>query len=79
MSGRDVRYGAEIRKQADKVRAAKCLSYACPTCGKVSVRRTSNAKWTCKSCGSSFAGGAYALSTPAGDASNRLLSEYKKR
>ena len=79
MSGRDVRYGAEIRKQADKVRATKRLSYSCPTCGKLAVRRTSNSKWTFKSCGSSFAGGAYSLSTPAGDVSNRLLTEYKKR
>lgn len=79
MSGKGVRYGAEIRKQEGKVMAAKRASYACPQCGKQAVRRTSNSLWQCKSCQSTFAGGAYSLSTPSGEVSARLLGEYKKR
>ena len=79
MSGKDVRYGAEIRKQANKVLATKRASYACPKCGKLSVRRSSNSLWACRSCGTKFAGGAYSLSTPSGEVSTRMLGEYKKR
>lgn len=72
-----VRYGAEIRKLAKAVRKQKAARYECPECGKKSVKRVGNALWKCKSCGSVFAGGAYALSTAAGEVSRRLISEKK--
>lgn len=79
MSKAHVRYGAELRKRAEKVVSAKRDSYACPTCGKKKVRRKSNSVWECKSCGGVFAGGTYSLFTPAGEVSARLIAEVKKR
>ena len=79
MSKRNVRYGAEIRKRAEKVHAAKVSLFACPRCGKKKVKRTGNSLWRCKSCGASFAGGTYSLSTPSGEVALRLIEEYKKR
>lgn len=79
MSKRNVRYGAEIRKRADKVQTARRSLFACPRCGKKKVRRTGNSLWACKSCGARIAGGTYSLSTPSGEVAARLVEEYKKR
>ena len=79
MSKRDARYGAELRKRADKVQNQRRQRFACPRCGKKKVRRQGNALWLCKSCGGTFAGGTYSLSTPSGEVATRLIDEYKKR
>ena len=79
MSNRNVRYGAELRKRAQKVDTLRTSLFACPKCGKKKVKRRGNSLWECKSCGALFAGGAYSLATPAGEVASRLVEEYKRR
>ena len=79
MSKRNVRFGAEIRKRAQKVDELRTSLFPCPKCGKKKVKRHGNSRWECKSCGAVFAGGTYSLSTPAGEVAARLIDEYKKR
>lgn len=79
MSNRNVRYGAELRKRADKVDTLRQSLFACPKCGKKKVKRRGNSVWECKSCGAVLAGGTYSLSTPAGESAARMVSEYQKK
>ncbi len=79
MSKRNVRYGAELRKRADKVDTLRQSLFPCPACGKKKVKRTGNSLWSCKSCGGVFAGGTYSLSTPSGEVAARLVEEHKNR
>lgn len=59
------RYGLRVRKSISKIEEAQRRKYVCSRCGKKSVKRTSTAIWTCKSCGFKFAGGTYIPRTPA--------------
>jgi len=70
-----VRGGAELRKRAADVDKQKRSRYACPKCGKMSVKRKSNAVWQCNSCSATFAGGAYSLNTPIGETANRAIAD----
>jgi large subunit ribosomal protein L37Ae len=79
MSNRNVRYGAELRKRADKVDLLRQSLFACPKCGKKKVKRQGNSLWGCKSCGGVFAGGTYSLSTPAGEVAARSIEEHRKK
>jgi len=79
MSNKNVRYGAEIRKRAEKVDKVRQSLFACPTCGKKKVKRYGNARWECKSCNAIFAGGAFSLSTPSGVVAARLIEEQKSK
>ena len=72
-----VRGGAEMRKLANDIDKQKRARYTCPSCGKASVKRISNAVWKCKSCSATFAGGAYMLSTPMGGVGNKALENLK--
>lgn len=78
MANSNVRYGAELRKRAGAVDASKRTAYPCPKCAKIQVRRVSNAVWACRGCGAQYAGGTYALSTPAGEVVERMLRDYSK-
>ncbi|MBU0532522.1 50S ribosomal protein L37ae [Candidatus Micrarchaeota archaeon] len=75
---RSSKFGASNRKLFDKAIRAKLTRYECPKCGKFKVTRKSNALWLCKSCGASFAGGAYSLESEAGQIAKRLIAEYDK-
>ncbi len=79
MSKQHVRSGAELRKRAQKVDRLRVSSFACPACAKKSVKRKGNSLWECKSCGGVFAGGTYSLSTPAGEAAARLVSDHRSK
>ena len=79
MADRNVRYGAELRKQAASADKSRTAKYACPKCGKPAVKRISNSIWKCAGCGAQLAGGAYALSTPTGEVSTRQINELSKR
>lgn len=79
MADKNVRYGAELRKRADKVDKMRQALFTCGKCGKKKVKRKGNSLWECKSCGAVFAGGTYSLSTPPGEVAVRLIDEYKKR
>ncbi|VVC71670.1 50S ribosomal protein L37Ae [uncultured archaeon] len=73
-----VRSGAELRKRSAAARKQKQTRYDCPKCGKAAVKRAGNSQWACRSCGSEFAGGAYSLTTPVGQAARRVLDNIKK-
>lgn len=72
------KFGASIRKLVDSAIKAKRSRYECPKCRKLKVVRKGNAMWACKGCGASFAGGAYAFRTEAGEIATRMVSEYAK-
>lgn len=73
-----VRSGAELRKRASVVDRQRTSRYQCPRCGKVAVKRSGASLWTCRSCGSRFAGGMYSLTTPVGEAARRVIESVKK-
>jgi large subunit ribosomal protein L37Ae len=75
---RTPKFGASNRKLVDKAVKSKKTRYECPHCRKLKLARKCNAQWVCRSCGDSFAGGAYAFTTEAGDIARRLISEYSK-
>jgi len=74
-----VRYGAEMRKRADTVDRQRVARYVCPKCGKRKVKRQGHAVWKCRSCGATFAGGAYSLTTAVGETGRRIIADVKKR
>lgn len=59
------RYGVKIRKQENKVKVAQKQAHECPSCGKMKVSRTSTGIFSCASCKTVFAGGAYVPKTGA--------------
>lgn len=73
---RTAKFGASNRKLAEKAEKSKKSKYECPTCKKIMLVRKGNSIWNCKSCGSEFAGAAYAFTSEAGDIAKRLISEY---
>lgn len=79
MSTSNVRFGAELRKRAQKVDEVRRSLFDCPSCGKKKVRRSGNSLWACKACGGVFAGGTYSLSTPSGEVASRTIADQKKR
>jgi len=52
-------------------------TYVCSVCGKKAVRRISTGIWQCKSCGATFAGGAFAPSTEAGKSVERIIAQVQ--
>lgn len=75
---RSEKYGARIRRLHDSAINAKNSWYECPKCHKKKVKRKGNSLWKCRSCGATFAGGAYSLNTEIGDVAIRLINEYSK-
>ena len=73
MANSSIRYGASIRKRYNKIRAEKSARYECEMCGKQAVKRVGTGIWRCRHCGTTFAGGAYSLTTPAGLAARRMI------
>lgn len=79
MAQNSVRYGASIRKRADKIKHEKIAKYPCEMCGKNSVKRAGTGIWKCRHCGATYAGGAYSMTTPAGSSARRLLENLNKK
>lgn len=79
MANASIRYGASIRKRANKIKEQKRTLYLCESCGKVAVKRTGTSIWTCRHCGAIYAGGAYTMTTPAGSQAKRLIEEIKQK
>lgn len=75
MANQSIRYGVSLRKRYAAVAAEKRARYMCDVCGKTAVKRVSTGIWRCRSCGATYAGGAYTLKTSAGDTINRLISQ----
>lgn len=77
MANASIRYGARIRKQYKAVQRDKNALYKCQSCGRVTVKRISTGIWRCNHCKATYAGGAYTMSTPAGEAAKRLIDGIK--
>jgi len=74
-----IRGGRSLRLKLKNITASTKMKHQCPRCGKKSVRRKSTGIWQCRSCGFTFAGGAYAPSTPIGTVVRRLVADIAKR
>lgn len=68
-----VRGGRSVKIRLQKVKKVKTTKYTCPRCGKKAVKRLATGIWQCKSCGVTFAGGAYMPSTPVGETVARIV------
>ncbi|HVC58048.1 MAG TPA: hypothetical protein VND15_01065 [Candidatus Acidoferrales bacterium] len=78
MANASIRYGARIRKRYKEVMRSKQTKYKCELCGKAAVKRVGTSIWTCRHCNATFAGGAYALTTSAGEVAKRLIQDMTK-
>lgn len=79
MANASIRYGASIRKRYTKIKKEKSSFFKCEMCGKTSVRRVGTGIWQCRHCSTTFAGGAYSLTTPAGVNARRQIENYAKK
>lgn len=79
MANASIRYGASIRKRQAAIRQQKSNAYKCDACGKIAVRRKGTSIWVCRNCGATYAGGAYTMSTPAGEIARQLITGLSKR
>jgi large subunit ribosomal protein L37Ae len=77
MAKRSIRYGVSLRKRHESVSQEKKARYDCDVCGKNAVRRISTGVWKCRSCGATFAGGAYTMKTSIGSEMNLMIKQYK--
>jgi large subunit ribosomal protein L37Ae len=75
MANASIRYGARIRKRARTIKGQKQATYKCDMCGRTSVKRIGTSIWKCKHCGATYAGGAYTMTTPAGEVVKRLIED----
>ena len=78
MANSTIRYGVSLRKRRDSVNKEKKGKYKCDVCGKAAVRRVSTGIWTCRSCGATYAGGAYSMKTATGETFNRVINQLQK-
>jgi large subunit ribosomal protein L37Ae len=75
---RSVKFGRKIRNLYNSVFKGR-KEMECPKCGKVGkMKKQSFSVWECKSCGAVVAGGAYQLTTEAGETMKRILSSVKR-
>ena len=79
MANSSIRYGASLRKRHDEIQKEKRSLYKCEACGRMTVRRVGTSIWRCRHCNTTYAGGAYSMSTPAGETAKRLISEMSKK
>ena len=79
MANASIRYGASIRKRANKIKKEKSGKYKCEMCGKSSVKRLGTGIWKCRHCNATYAGGAYSMTTPAGVNARRLIDNISKK
>ena len=69
--GLGARYGANVRKQYEKVLSEMKKPHRCPQCSSMSAQRESVGVWTCRKCGVTFTGGAYTPVTKLGIVAKR--------
>mmetsp|Transcript_80739 Transcript_80739/g.158507 ORF Transcript_80739/g.158507 Transcript_80739/m.158507 type:complete len:98 (+) Transcript_80739:60-353(+) len=74
------RYGAALRKVVKKYEISQRARYACPFCGKNSVKRAAAGMWTCsaKTCKKTLAGGCWTLTTIAATTARSTIARLKK-
>ena len=78
MASPNIRYGARIRKRQKAVKAEKIALYKCEECGVVAAKRISTRIWRCRHCGTIYAGGAYTMTTAAGEVAKRQIEAMSK-
>ncbi|MGC8567741.1 MAG: 50S ribosomal protein L37ae [Candidatus Micrarchaeia archaeon] len=78
MANASIRYGATNRKRFNVIKNQKTAKYKCEVCGKLSVERVSTSVWQCKHCGATYAGGAYTMTTSAGQLAKQLIEGLQK-
>jgi len=78
MGSARMRTGASLRKRYKEIRQQKIALYRCNSCGRISVERIASSIWRCRHCKVTSAGGAYMLSTAAGEIAKRQISSLKK-
>jgi len=79
MANSSIRYGASIRKRYRKIKQEKSSKYQCEMCGKVAVKRISTGIWKCRHCNTTYAGGAYSMTTPAGTNARRVIEGLQNK
>lgn len=79
MANASIRYGASIRKRYTKIKKEKSSFFHCEMCGKDAVRRLGTGIWRCRHCNTTYAGGAYSMTTPAGVNARRAIENYSKK
>jgi len=67
------RYGVRSRTRIREIESVQKQKHVCPRCGQHAVKRTSTGIWTCRKCGTTFAGGAYFPQTEAGTSIDKIL------
>ncbi|MBU0498336.1 MAG: 50S ribosomal protein L37Ae [Candidatus Thermoplasmatota archaeon] len=60
------RYGVRSRSQVRNIEEQQKKYHICPSCGQQKVKRSGTGIWSCRKCGTSFAGGAYIPKTAQG-------------
>ncbi|MGI0100809.1 MAG: 50S ribosomal protein L37ae [Candidatus Micrarchaeaceae archaeon] len=78
MANASIRYGASIRKKYTKIKHEKTARYHCEMCGKESVKRISTGIWCCRHCGTTYAGGAYSMTTATGATARRTITNIAR-
>ena len=73
MAKYSIRYGASLRKRSAEIKREKSALYRCGLCGKTAVKRISTSIWRCRHCGTTYAGGAYSMTTQAGENAKRTI------
>ena len=72
------RYGRVGRKRVADIEEEMNDDHECPECGEDKVSRTDTGIWECGKCDYRFAGGAYRMTTPGGEAVERAIREAQE-
>jgi large subunit ribosomal protein L37Ae len=70
-----VRYGRKNRKLVADIEERMRQGYKCPSCGKITIRRTDTGIWNCKKCDYTFSGGTYVPKTSIGLVATRSVKK----
>ena len=55
------RYGARLKKKFAEIESQQKMTYPCPYCTYIKVKRVSMGVWQCKKCESKFSSKAYSV------------------
>lgn len=78
MANSSIRYGRRIRKTVSAIKRNKIALYRCEVCGKTAVERIDTSIWRCRHCNTTYAGGAYTMTTPIGEVSKQQIRSLGK-
>jgi large subunit ribosomal protein L37Ae len=72
------RYGMRLRKKWLEVDKKQRMLHECPVCRRKAVRRVSTGIWSCRKCGTKFAGGAYLPLTTIAKTADRVIKRVSE-